>query len=691
MKTMKKYFFLAAAVAAMVSCSDDTFVGDNSPTNPQENYGGEINFGGKFKAITRGDTYGADAADLLGKQFIVTGVKGDGTGTGQANVFLSYTVKWDDNTAGTTQSNTADWEYAGKDNYFGLASAQAIKFWDYSTTAYDFAAYSVGKGNTLTKKDPDGTSGSSAEPISSATAPTSGVVYATAIDYSKAGTLAYQLRGTGADLAECYITDMITITKPNYGGEVMLPFRALASKVRVAFYETIPGYSVKNVRFYQADDTNINTDLSADDPYANATLFGTDVFNSAGTYTITFPKIGSGTNSDPDHNKAHVTMSPTTVTKASTQSFSTLNYGYGEGTLSSTSGFLATNSGNPTYAGAAGDNYYVKMLPNETGATLELRVNYTLVSTDGSGEEITVHGAKAFVPLVFTQWLPNYAYTYIFKISDNTNGWTSTLATDPTGLYPITFDTYVLDNEEYKQSDITTVATPSITAYQLGRALDADEFATGDIYIQVMNGSSLVTDLNHQTSSKDDKSFFYSLSEAATEAEVIDALNIRTSGEATTIVGRNGLTLTPGTISNTVTSIPRADGNSITVDAGKAAKCTTTSSGTYAYVYDTQTYPYVVFYSAPANWSTIYTAYYTDAACTTQATSTYNSDTKYYRKSSEFQTAVELTTEPTGWPTDYYSDFNCTTAAPATFAAGTYYQKYTVNHKIYGVKVIKIQ
>ena len=159
-----------------------------------------------------------------------------------------------------------------------------------------------------------------------------------------------------------------------------------------------------------------------------------------------------------------------------------------------------------------------------------------------------------------------------------------------------------------------------------------------DIYVQVMDVASktLMTDLN--TSGK---SFFYSVSKAnATEGEVLDALNLRTSGNAATIVGVNGVTLTPSTINNEITTIPGASGN-ITVNAGEAAKLTPDAAGTYAYVYDTGTY-YPV-------------------------------------------TSVTLTTQPNGWPYGYYTDEECNTAA-TTFAAGTYYQKF----KVYGVKVIKV-
>ena len=77
---MKKYLFFAAALVALASCSDDNFVGNNSPNQGGESGdGGAINFGLSTQNVTRGDIYGSAAADLLGNNFYVMGTKGTGT------------------------------------------------------------------------------------------------------------------------------------------------------------------------------------------------------------------------------------------------------------------------------------------------------------------------------------------------------------------------------------------------------------------------------------------------------------------------------------------------------------------------------------------------------------------------------------------------------------------------------------
>lgn len=646
MMKMKKIYYAIAALAsvALANCTNDNFLGDNP--GAEQATTDAITFGSGFKALTRADNKtGADAADLLGEQFIVLGVKGNGSGKDQANVFSNYVVSWSNGTANTTESNTSNWEYVGVSPISGITgvSSQMIKFWDYSTTAYDFAAFSVGKGNTIITTEPAG-----GIPVNSILATPITYSYTTSDPTPVVTTTSYTLKGAGADLAECYITDMKTVTKAsgNYKKEVELEFRSLASRVRMAIYETIPGYSVQNVHFYVDNETAIANNTTITN--TNATLFGTNAFYSGGEYTISFPTIGSTNSSNSDYNKAHVAISGSSAT--STQSFGALNYSTGK---------LATSSATPSYAGTSSP-YYVTVLPNENGVVLEMRVNYELISDDGSGEVIAVHGAKAFVPAVYTKWLPNYAYTYIFKISDNSKGWTSTVTTDPEGLYPITFDAVILDpiTTTNEQTTITTVAMPSITTYQKDHAAANDEYVAGDIYVQVMDGETLATDLD-----ADGKSALYTLSKVASEAEVMDALNLRASeaGGKTYITGRNGLILTPATLvfkesdDATHLRIPGEDGNIITVDKGKAARFTATSSKYYAYVY-----------------------LKSDAA---------DSDIIY---------PVVLTgsTAPDDWSTSdnvYYTDATCTSAANSDYAAGTYYRKFTNLNNTYGVKVIKVQ
>ena len=672
MKTMKKLLFFAAAITVMASCTNDNVVGDvNVPKTNGES--GAIAFSSTFKGTTRADHYGADAAALLNNKFIVGGFKGTYTSgqdiqnvtTATGTVFDNYVVNWTTNTAGTTQSNTANWEYVGIEAVAPSTLAgntQSIKYWDYSATQYDFIAYSTGDADIAT-------SGTAAEAI------TANKVLVTAINPTTAKTNAYQLSGTAEKLQKCYIADMVTAYKtgesmspkqPQFQDEIQFQFRALASKVRVALYETVPGYSVKDVKFYVDGTTNLSS-TDASKKVANATLFTTgstdnDKFFTAGTYTISFPTTGSANISNSDYNKAHVAFAAATDGAGTTKDFSTLNYKaaqYKEKTTGDI--WLGRTSANASFAGT--EPYYQIAMPNEEGTVLELRIDYTLESIDGSGEEIKVYGATAFVPAIYAAWKSNYAYTYIFKISDNTNGWTNKADaaqnnTDPAGLYPITFDAVVMETQDYTQSTITTVATPSITTYQKGHVNTNDEYVTdpdGDttvdnIFVQVMTNGTLATDLDTKgklyevaaTNSKDKDGI-------VSEAEIMDALNI-VSLDATP-VPMNGWTLTAATTTYP-TAIPGADGNDITVTAKTAAEFIPEAGKVYAYVYTIST-------GTPA---------FVGIANT-------------------------YTTEPTDWSTaEYYTNKECTTAAPATFEKGVYYQKaYKDNKNAYGVKIIRVK
>lgn len=286
------------------------------------------------------------------------------------------------------------------------------------------------------------------------------------------------------------------------------------------------------------------------------------------------------------------------------------------------------------------------MFPNDAGSTLTLRVNYTLVSNDGSGEEIHVYGAKAIVPAVYAQWKSNYAYTYVFKISDKTNGKTGLGDTDPEGLFPITFDAMVTDVMNGTQATVTTVATPSITTYQKGHDVTKDEYSakTGDIYVMVDGKKDLGTNGKLYTVTAKE-------GVAISEATVHDALTIGAGGSGN--ASRNGITLTDATSDATITAIPGVDGNDITVTAGTAAKFTPEKDKTYAYAYKV------------------------------------SDGTK-----TELHTAVTLKGDkaPDDFTTNYYTDSECKTPATAgDYADGkTFYQKVTNTGATYAIKVIKV-
>ena len=555
---MKKYLlFATTALVALASCTSDDFVGEN--TEPTTNDPSPIVFSTGLKTVTRADHVGADAARLLSNNFVVEGIKTiDGT---VSEVFDNYNVNWEENSADKTASNTANWEYVGQAILTGKTAInmQTIKYWDYAAKQYDFWAYSLGGGSaTVSTMDHD----------------------------ADLTTAAYTFEGSASDLSKVYISDLVTAynptetNQPAFQDQVDLTFRALVAKIRIGLYETIPGYSVKDVKFYRSAAANARA-VDYATLYASSATLPTN-----GTCTVSFPTIGLSNINNSDYNKAHISFN-TGGSMVAWNNYGNLDYHaalhYETGTGLE---YLGESASQPTWAvesGASPGDYSI-ILPNEDGAVLTLKVDYTLEAIDGSGEEITIHGATAIVPAQYTQWKSNYAYTYLFKISDNTNGKTNPTV-DVTGLYPITFDAIVIDSEEYTQETITTVATPSITTYSVtSDVTNNNEYKTSDeIYATATTDGTLQNFNNYGAT-------LYQVSKAdVTEAEILETLTkfMWTNSEGI-CQGRNGIRLTPvsGGVDLTPTSIPLVDGNSIDgLYAGTVAKLTCSTEGTYAFVY----------------------------------------------------------------------------------------------------------
>jgi len=573
---MKKIFFFAAALTVMASCTNDNVVGEGTEYSVNGNMKA-ISFNSSSYATTRADYTGEAAATKLGNNFVVQGVKGNGTN--QLVVYDNYNVNWVANTANTTTSNTNDWEYVGQaKNANSNVAAQSIKYWDYAQSQYDFIAYSLGTstGLTVSKIDASKMNGE----ISS------GVVT----------NGAYTIEGDATELAKAYIADLVTAYRDlnadndaagDYNKVVQFKFRSLSAKVRLALYETIPGYSVKDVVFYTDASTK------ATDGKAHLYTTGSDVFNKAGKYIVYFPTTGSANKLNTDYNKAHVAFEAAATNGTETaKEFGALdltNKGADKEVAEATGKvYLGRASNEATFAGVAADNYYTVVIPNETGAQLNLKVDYTLVSTDGSGEVINVTGATAQVPTVYGAWKSGYAYTYIFKISQNTPGKTNPDA-GPAGLYPITFDAVVTETEDGIQETITTVAEPSITTYAKGAVVTGnDEYKTGsNIYVVLENAAALTVGTNAN---------LYTVTLEAGAAQTINEASVANAiangtYDATektyTVTDANSkaMEVKESDLLTAVTAIAAADapdGNAITVNG---AKFTPSTAGVYAFEY----------------------------------------------------------------------------------------------------------
>lgn len=552
---MNKFFIAAASALALASCSSDDFLGEIQG-NEQNGATSAINFGGDTGKITRDPSTGKTAADLLENNFVVVGFKGNKTDAANNEVYAfdHYNVNFKDGSAFSTESNRAGWEYVNQDMNVkgtkpaaslaqGGASQQTIKYWDHSCKYYDFIAFSMGKGAASEYATP------------------------THVDKDKLATAAYTLSGNVNTLSECYISDMKTVEEKDYNKtSVSMSFRHLASKVRMALFEIVPGYVISDVKFY-TDATSTTTDNT------EGTLIGK--FNNSGTLTVYFPTTGIVNKDKKDYNKAHVKFTES-ATAGETgvlnhKGFGAVNYNnQAEGAISAGSTYLSQNAAKPSYC----SDGYQNVLPSEGAASaITLRIDYKLTSTDGTNETINVKGATATVPAEYTEWKSGYAYTYIFKISPDTNGSTGGSST---GLTAISFDAVVVDDEANGlQETITTVSDNSFTTYGYKDnkvTTNGNEYVNGtEIYATVYSAGATVAP---------QKLYTVTLEAGATqtinEASVANAL-VKGTNDATaktwTVTDYAGkkmvVTETADGFATTVTEVPAGPGYTLKVNALK--------------------------------------------------------------------------------------------------------------------------
>lgn len=501
---MKRKLFFAATAATLLftGCANDEYVGEVE--NPRGELT-EITFASKNAGITRGTSEGPTAANMLNKQFFVYGTKS--VNSSDQVVFKNYMVKYTEGS--TSATNLKGWEYNGVTNsdyptegvtpniFTGDDGStnytQTPKYWDYSASSYTYYAFSA---------KPDDLKPESGEPK----------IKVKKLDKSDSETNDYEVEITNTDnIGDLYFADKLPIDKSTgtegsenqYRGNVKLTFRPLTAKVRVGFYETIPGYDVKitNMSTSNSTQTKGEGESATTSNWDGKFIAECQNLKPENNQTIKVSYLTEGTNK----NRANATVWDNDNSKAKDAN-NTLELG-SNFKNSSTNEYttLGKNSKDVTWDKRTEDNKgdYTAVWPQTTNnQPLKIIVDYTLTSTDGSKETIKVTGATAAVPKEYVQWMSGVAYTYLFKITDHTNGFTGE-TTDPAGLYPIVFDAVV--EEEY-QGTVTTVSPLSITASQVGTtdgyvSTEGIVFLTSkDIKLKAMYDGNDVTNSTTMTS-----------------------------------------------------------------------------------------------------------------------------------------------------------------------------------------------
>lgn len=583
---MNKYLIIAASALALAGCSSDDFLGDGSENGQNS---AAIQFGGGTTKTHRATSTGVyKIENLKANGFWVYGTKHsndeDNTATNDQAVYTNYYLNYKDGTANNTQSNTAGWEYVGVDNTKyrdnvtpKVDADQTIKYWDYSATAYTFYA--------ATAKPEDVEAGKVTIKKITADAGANGSVY----------TKGYEVTlKDGATWDELYFADRKVINKTRdaehgkndvYGGEVNFTFRNALTKVRVAMYETIPGYSVTIDKFYYTKEGETDQTTEATDKFkADASNTPLETSATGVTYKVVYY---SDTEAD-----GQLENQPKMLPNETGEGAEKKVLELGDGVNLKQGTILSEIITTPTYD-TDGGKYTLFMPQADNDKTLSLKVNYTLTSLDGSGEQIKVKGATAVIPAKYLCWRPNYAYTYLFKISDNTNGSTGG-KDDPAGLYPITFDASVVETETGNVEYISAMGTATITTfavkgnlYQHGKA----DYENGsDLYATVVEKNKSTVALGTGNTK------VYKLT-----AKGVAAPNLSEALVANWVASgkTNYYDLVDATKYSFESIVPAEDGQTIDLGTAKALKIAAVEAGKY-----------VIEYTANSPWTGAYTKIY---------------------------------------------------------------------------------
>lgn len=391
---MKRTLALVAlASLAVASCSKSEYLGQNA-----QNQGtlSPIQIGTSVGVPTKAE--GADAAALLSNKFMVWGQKTlSATNT---SVFDAVPVNY----------ANGEWSY--------IATNQALRYWDTNASSYDFIA--ISDANTITDVN------HTMEKVTP-----KADVYADGFSIAPV---------TADELAKIHVTAAHNVNNTGFSSPVTFDFSNAAAKVRVAFYNAIPGYEVNVDDFYLFDNTaTANTVLKG-------TFFGTAAYDVSNTGALTLSGTPTAATDIVLGNK--IVQSP------------------------NANQYIGKTITSASFDNA--DKAYTNVLPvMDNGADINMKVTYRMIS----GHDVISRTCDVTIPAEYAKWQSNYAYTYAFKITDN-------------DLHPITFSATVKDPENQETTTTIDGDNPvNITIYSEGSdIINAGGVKKGnDVYVSVKN------------------------------------------------------------------------------------------------------------------------------------------------------------------------------------------------------------
>ena len=467
---MKKFIYLAVGVALMASCSSDFDLsegggnaggsdvigfqmrtGNTSRATTGLQSAGHYNFGvfgykknDKVNPIM--GNYLVGYLDAKGYQPRTGSTVGDQPGVADGTSYWMYEKMGYGQFNGTYAGETVN----PNTPYASNNEGQYLRYWDKSadhTCFYAYAPYvnTGATGKTVTYVD--GTPKGSSDDTYVLTIPN--------------GTIKH-----GFDDPSTYefMYASAKVLVGDYGHDVSLKFNRLNAKVNIKFWEDIEGYSVRLIDLTPAYGV-------AATPSIKEAGQGSYGYKLGKIYTKNGVKIKFNADAEFQSLKQYAGETTSAPLDFKTPTASLI----GENRVMATpspSTYYAIPKGSGANVLADGElNYSASGSAPATELAqtgLTFHVSYELIST--TGEKITVTDATVHVPKDYCNWEANKHYTYIFRITKNSNGSTATTTPDPTdpevptvnALYPIVFDNCVVEDWATEDSEwnITDGNTP---------------------------------------------------------------------------------------------------------------------------------------------------------------------------------------------------------------------------------------
>ena len=266
-----------------------------------------------------------------------------------------------------------------------------------------------------------------------------------------------------------YMYSASQVGSADYGKDVALNFKRINAKVRIKFWEDINGYSVRIL------------DLSSADNYNGVYAAPSKRSGTPGSYTYTRGQYIKSIGATVDFSVASTISSnnPKPISDNPKVSLNTplaYNNDVAADMLQFKAPADAAIGTTRPLASASPTVYYAipKNANTDYDCGFTFHVTYELTST--TGERIVVKDATVHVPADYCNWTSNTSYTYVFRITKNSNGTTGDPGTiDPTdpaqktedAFYPIVFDNCTMTDYEQNDSDWNITDDASTTLYSV--------------------------------------------------------------------------------------------------------------------------------------------------------------------------------------------------------------------------------